>query len=297
MEKNKQTQWEGKSRGGSLGYLCFVLTIKHLGIKAAYALLFVVVPYFIPFSPKSTSAIWIYNRRILKYGVLSAFFGIFKHYYRFGQTIIDKIAIVNGLEHRYKYSFENYDEFLTVLNSGSGVVMIGAHVGSWEIGAPFFDEYGKKINIVMYDAEYRKIKEVIERNAAKNYKVIALGEEPLESIIKIKHAIDAGEYVCFQGDRFAREESTLPHRFMGSEVKFPAGPFTVASRMRVPVVFYFAMREKGLRYRFHFVVAHAVERKEKLSVEQQLLDQYVATLEDVVRRYPDQWFNFYKFWN
>ena len=32
--------------------------------------------------------------------------------------------------------------------------MIGAHVGNWEIGAPFFDEYGKKINIVMFDAEH-----------------------------------------------------------------------------------------------------------------------------------------------
>ena len=29
-----------------------------------------------------------------------------------------------------------------------------AHVGNWEIGAPFFDEY--KINIVMFDAEHER---------------------------------------------------------------------------------------------------------------------------------------------
>ena len=41
--------------------------------------------------------------------------------------------------------------------------MIGAHVGNWEIGAPFFDEYGKKINIVMFDAEHKRIKEILEK--------------------------------------------------------------------------------------------------------------------------------------
>ena len=50
--------------------------------------------------------------------------------------------------------------FLDVLNGNTGVIMIGAHVGNWEIGAPFFDEYGKKINIVMFDAEHKRIKEI-----------------------------------------------------------------------------------------------------------------------------------------
>lgn len=322
-----------------MGHLCFILTIKYLGVKAAYALLLVVVPYFIPFSPKSTVAVWGYNRRILNYGRLRSMFKIFEHYYRFGQTIIDKIAIINGMADRYKYDFENYDQFLKVLDSGQGVVMIGAHVGSWEIGAPFFDDYGKKINIVMYDAEYQNIKNVIERNAVKNYRVIPLGEDSLESVLRIKRAIDGGEYVCFQGDRFINGKGASARTFMGSEALFPAGPFLIASRMRVPVVFYFAMREKGRRYRFHFVIAGPATPAESAALaepaqrawsarpagftqpaepatpaqlaqpaapagprksiapEKQILTQYIAALENIVRTYPQQWFNFYKFWS
>lgn len=86
-----------------------------------------------------------------------------ENYYRLGQILIDKVAIGNGMTGKYHFKFENYQAFLDVLNGNTGVIMIGAHVGNWEIGAPFFDEYGKKINIVMFDAEHERIKEIWKR--------------------------------------------------------------------------------------------------------------------------------------
>ena len=44
------------------------------------------------------------------------------------------------------------------------VIMIGAHVGNWEIGTPLFNDYIKKMNVVMYDAEHQKIKEILKKN-------------------------------------------------------------------------------------------------------------------------------------
>ncbi len=281
-----------------MGHLFFIFTIKHLGIRAAYILLLFVVPYFVPFSPKSTKAIWYYNRRILKYNCLKAAWMILVSYYRFGQTIIDKIAVLNGLADRYTFDFDSYQDFIDVLNSGDGVVIIGAHVGSWEVGSPFFSDYGRKINIVMLDAEYQKIKETIEADVAeKNYKVIPLTNDSLDSIIRIKAAVDAKEYVCFQGDRFMSDHKVIVADFLGESARFPSGPFLVASRLRVPVVFYYAMREKNCRYRFFFTIADPIDRKAGIAAEQQLFDQYKTLLESVVKKYPQQWFNFYQFWN
>ena len=45
--------WEGKTRGGVLGYKIFVWTLKNLGIPFAYILLYPVVTYFIFASPKA----------------------------------------------------------------------------------------------------------------------------------------------------------------------------------------------------------------------------------------------------
>ena len=84
---------------------------------------------------------------------------------------------------------------------------------------------------------------------------------------------------------------------MGKEAFFPAGPFLLASRMKVPVVFYFAMREQGRTYHFHFTLINKISRCKDKKPEQQLLEQYASTLEKLLEQYPDQWFNYYKFWN
>ena len=71
-------EWNGKTRGGSFGYGFFIFLIKHLGLNAAYAFLFVVVPYFVPFAPKATAASWKYWRKIHNKSVLCTIGKIFQ---------------------------------------------------------------------------------------------------------------------------------------------------------------------------------------------------------------------------
>jgi len=289
--------WEGKTRGGSFGYLFFIGLIKYIGIRAAYVFLAFVVVYFIPFAPKATACTWQYARKTLKLSRLKSIGLLFKNYYRLGQILIDKIAINSGLTDKYKFKFEHYQEFLDVLNSQQGVIMMGGHIGNWEIGAPFFGDYGKNINIVMYDAEYQKIKDVIEKNTNDhNYKIIPVNNDTLTHVFQISEALNNHEYVCFQGDRYVNADKLLTATFMGREAKFPAGPFLLASRLKVPVVFYFAMREKPMTYHFRFTLAEPVARTKDKKPEQALFEQYVANFEHILTEYPEQWFNYYDFW-
>ena len=287
MRKDKKA-WSGKSRGGSFGYRFFIFLICKIGIRAAYAFLSLVVIYFIPFAPKATKSIWRYNRGILGYGILKSLIKLYRHYYVFGQTIIDKIAIFNGLSGKYQFEFENYKDFLNLLDSGPTII-IGGHIGCWEIGGRFFGDYATKLNVVMFDGEYQKIKATVNSSDI-GYKIIAINEGSIESLLRIKQAIDHGECVCFQGDRFMEESHTCPVNFMGKEALFPQGPSLLASKFATPVIFYFAMREKGMRYRFIF-------RTIKPGLTQdEILGKYVEVFEQVVRSYPQQWFNFYDLW-
>ncbi len=245
--------------------------------------------YFVPFAPKATRAIWKYNRTILQYSRVKSFFKLYQHYYVFGQTIVDKVALNKGLANKFSYRFDNYQEFLRVINSGP-VIMIGAHVGCWEIGSAFFSEYKKKINVVMWDAEYQKIKNMIDAETHR-YNVIPINEGSIEALVSVKSAIDRSEPVCFLGDRYFSKESATAVKFMGKDFLFPKGPTLLAAKFKVPVIFYFAMKEKKRSYRFCF---HIVE--EEMSQEA-LLQSYASTLEEIVTRYPQQWFNFYDTWN
>lgn len=295
MPKRSEKQWDGKSRGGRFGYQFFVYTIRLLGIRCAYCFLAFIVIYFIPFAPKATKAIWKYNRQIRGLGVWASIKELYCHYYVFGQTLIDRVAMKGGLADKYHYAFDNYDRFLEILNSGQGVVMIGAHIGCWEAGAGFFGSYGKNINIVMLDAEHKQIKEVLDENADKenNYKIIPLNKDIIEAMLQIKIALNNGEYICFNGDRYMAKEHVATIDFFGTHAMFPMGLFKIAAKCRVPIVFYYSMREPDCTYRFMFEEA-VIDRK---TTPEMILEQYAHSLEKVVRKYPRQWFNFYDFWN
>lgn len=295
MADSKNKQWSGKSRGGRFGHQFFVYIIRLLGIRCAYCFLSLIVIYFIPFAPKATKAIWRYHRRVRGVGVAAAVIELYRHYFVFGQTLIDKCAMKSGLASRYNYKFDNYDRFLEMINSGEGVVMIGAHAGCWEAGTSFFGTYGKRINIVMFDAEHRAIKEVVEESAVQHddFKIVAINRDPIEAMLQIKIALNNGEYVCFNGDRYLDRHSAATVELMHKPALLPTGPFKIALKCRVPIVFYYAMREKRRTYKFIFEMP-TIDRSTTVD---SLIQQYIESLERLIAKYPRQWFNFYDFWN
>lgn len=294
MGSSSQKQWDGKSRGGRFGHQFFVGLIRLFGVKCAYCFLAFIVIYFIPFAPKATRAIWQYNRRIRGLGVCSSIKELYCHYFVFGQTLIDKIAIKGGMSDSYNFKFENYKRFSEILENSNGLIMIGAHIGCWEAGAGYFSEYGKKLNIVMLDAEHQQIKDVLEQSAEQrdSFNLIPLNQDGIGAMLQIRIALNNGEFVCFNGDRYMAEDNVAKVEFLGAEAKFPLGIFKIAQKCRVPIVFYYAMRESGCTYRFIFEEP-LLEGKYKA---EDLLREYTQSLEKVVTKYPRQWFNFYNFW-
>lgn len=293
-------EWKGRSRGGRTGYLIFIFLLRHLGLGAAYTLLSLVSLYYIPAAPHSTSEIWRYARRILHYGRLRSAFFIYRNYFAFGQSIIDKVAISSGLEDRFKYEFEGADPVFEAFRNRTGIVTIGAHFGNWAAGEPFFRDFGAILNIVMYDNEHADIKKVLERNSeyGKSFKIIPVNKDNLAHVFMITEALDRGEAVSFLGDRYLNQDKLMESTLLGRKVKFPSGPFLISSRMKVPVCFYFAVREKGRCYRFRFVKADVPQRsKDCPHPEQYVLDQFASVLAGEMLRHPEQWYNYYDFWN
>ena len=292
-------QWEGRTRGGAFGYLFFIRLVKIFGLGAAYAFLCIVVLYFIPFAPKRTKSVWVYSRKILGLSIVRSSLAVVSSYYAFGQSIIDKVVTGMGLSDRFTYSFDRHDLILEPVGKKQGCVVIGAHVGSWQMGAPFFGPNGAKVNVVMYDNEYRNIKKVLERNTDQcQFNVIPVNEEDWSFLISITSAVRNGELVCFQGDRYMKEDRVFRAEFLGHEAEFPAGPFILAARLGCPVVFYYAMRGRGRNYRFIFrTPGMELADRGNMKEEEYIFRAYVASLESVVREYPEQWFNYYDFWN
>src|SRR6478672_8713153 len=106
------SKWDGKSRGTVLGYKIFVFFIKKAGIQSAYFILYFVASYYFLFLKKSNQAIFYYFHQRLGYSYWKAKRMVFKSYYTFGQTIIDKISISAGMRDKFTYEFDGVEKLI-----------------------------------------------------------------------------------------------------------------------------------------------------------------------------------------
>lgn len=287
------SEWDGKSKGTVLGYKIFVWLIRKAGVQAAYTLLFFVASYYFLFLTESNRAIYYYFRKRLKYPLLKARFSVFKSYFTFGQTIIDKIAISAGLRDQFTYEFDGIETLKNLLNEKKGGVLISAHMGNFEIAEHFFAEidFDMEINLVTIDQEHTAIKTYLESIKKPSIKLILIKED-MSHIFEINEALSKNELVCFTGDRYVRGTKHLKAPLLNKEANFPAGPFMIASRLGVPVVYVYVMKEPNLHYHLY-----AREAKVKHRDAHGLLQSYTESVESMINKYPLQWFNYFDFWD
>lgn len=288
------SQWDGKSKGTVLGYRIFVFLIQKAGIKAAYVLLYFVASYYFLFLKKSNKAIFYYFNQRLGYSNFKSKKMVFKSYYTFGQTIIDKISISAGMRNKFTYEFDGIEILKNLLAEKKGGVLISAHVGNFEIAEHFLGDIDIdfQINLVTTDLEHSDIKKYLETVTQKPTVKFIIIKDDLSHIFEINAALANNELVCFTGDRYFEGTKSLSEKILGQEANFPAGPFLIASRLKVPVVFVYVMKEPNLHYHLYAREAAVKHRDEK-----GLLKAYIESVENILQKYPLQWFNYFDFWN
>ncbi|MCM4169041.1 Lipid A biosynthesis lauroyltransferase [Arenibacter antarcticus] len=287
-------QWKGKSRGSVLGYKIFVFCIKNFGIRSAYFILYFVAFYFCFFSPKSTTSSYYYFRKRLDYSIFKSILSIYKSYYVFGQTILDKVAISSGLRDKFTYHFDGVENLQQTLTDKKGGILISAHLGNFEIAEFFLDELdgNSNIHLLTTDAEHKAIKEYLSRYTRKSKTKFIILKDDLSHIFEMNAALANNQIVCMTGDRYAQSAKQLTAPILGKEAQFPAGPFLLGSRFQVPVLFVYVMKETNSHYHLYARKANFKHRD-----AQGLLQNYVSSMEWIIKQYPLQWFNYFDFWN
>ena len=294
--------WDGKTRGNRFGYNFFILILKYIGISFAYFFLCFVVTYFVFFAPSSTKYTYRYYRRIWKFNPLKSILHVFKNYHVFGQVIIDKAASLLGFGNKFEYAYDGEEYIHAMTENKTSGFMMGAHIGNREIAGHLLNRFYTKVNIVLVDAEQRNIKELLEQNTAhkpQNVNLISLKND-FSHIYEINAAVKKSELLCIHADRFLEKTDVVAVNFLGQTANFPLGPFQMAVTLRLPVVYVFSVKENKRKYHFYGIPSDLkpedYTQHSKNEVAKTLLLEYVSALESMVKQYPDQWFNYYDFW-
>ena len=290
--------WTGRTRGGYFGNWFFIQLVRVCGVHCAYAWLVFVAAYFTLASPRS----YRFSIQFLEsvFGQQSWWkrpFLVYRHFFSHGVTLLDRLAFFIG-RNKFECRLTGDELLKEQLDQGKGVILLGAHVGSWEIGGQLLVSLGKPVNLVVMEKEATQIRVLFERALrGRQFRLLTIDDHPLRSI-PIIAALRRGEIVALHGDRsFGGADLSIP--FLGAPARFPLGAYRLSAASGAPIFHVFSLREKIGQYRFFAHPAKAVGRELLRAGDDAIRPyvlQFVERLTHVVRQYPFQWCNFYPFW-
>jgi predicted LPLAT superfamily acyltransferase len=224
---------------------------------------------------------------------------VLRHQHAFASTLHDRVFFVSGNLANLKVSISGAEAVDGALAKKRGCILVGSHLGSFEVLRTLGRLGGKTVNVVMHEANARKMQAALARLApGLQARVIAAGQA--DAMLRIKECLERGEIVGILGDRVLGGERALTRTFLGQAARFPLGPWLLAAALGVPLALFFGLYGGADRYDVRFELlseGERVPRSERGATAEHWLEQYVARLEHYARGAPYNWFNFYDFWD
>lgn len=244
---------------------------------------------------KSRGIIYRYFRERFGYSPLKAAWWTYKNHCRFSEAVIDKFAMYAGK--KFDIDVEGYEHFLHLAEQPDGFVMLSAHVGNYEIAGYTLVAKKKPINALVYFGEKQTVMQNREMMfASTNIRMISVKSD-MSHLFEIDHILQNGETLSMPADRILGSPKAIEAEFLGAKARFPQGPFSVTAMRGLDVLAVNVMKTSWKHYRVYvtpLVYDKGAPRKTQTA---ELSRAYVGELERIVRLYPEQWYNYYAFWN
>ncbi len=197
---------------------------------------------------------------------------------------LDDIIAVEGLEH-----------FDRALLEGKGVIAVTSHVGNWELLGMYIARKGYPVTAVAREINNEGIDQMMKEFRQKNGTPTIMRKNDLGTVKRIIQALRDNRLLAVLIDQDARVPAVFVD-FFGKPARTPSGPVSIAMSTDSPLLVGFIVREKDNRHRIIIKPApikKSGERKENVLHNTWIITQMV---EEIIRRYPDQWVWMHRRW-
>lgn len=285
-------------RGNRAAWGILIWLAHHVGRSATRLLLYPITLYFVLFARPALRAVAPFLTRAL--GRPIGWRDCFHQVHVFASTILDRVYLLAGDYGQFQADLHGLEELKRCLDLGQGCILLGSHLGSFEIVRTIGVCQKKlEIKVIMHQENAPMMREAFRQlNAAVADTVIPAGRP--DTMLRVKECLDRGGVVGILGDRPVKQDQVVPCTFFGQLAAFPAGPMRLAAVLKVPIFLFFGLYRGGNRYEIHFerfAEALSIDRQERDQQTRQWVQRYADRLEHYCRLAPDNWFNFYDFWS
>ena len=293
-----QPEWVTAPERGTINMLRVMtfLSLK-LGRRVGRIALYGIAGYFYLFAPTPGRHIRTYLRHALRREPTGR--DHFRLLLSFSSTIHDRVYLLNEQYDLFDISVEGVDIVKARIDRGEGILLMGAHMGSFEImRALGRRQPGLKVAMAMYAENAGKINTTMAAvNPRLANDIIPLGT--IDSMLRIQARLDGGSCVGVLGDRTIGAEAVHRVRFLGAPAHFPTSAMRLAAVLRREVIFMTGLYRGGNRYHIVFDELADFRRTgaaDRSAAVAAAIERYAALLERYCTSDPYNWFNFFDIW-
>jgi len=293
--------WLERPEGGS-GAAMRILVGVALGVGRGVARLALlpITAYFMARRGPERRASRAYLTRAL--GRPPTWLQIARHFHTFAGVTLDRVYFLTGELHRFDMRLIGIEKLHHAMDLGRGVLLIGAHVGSFDALRAASTLRPEVTVRVVLDADHSPALSAILRqlNPRIAAGIINPRKDGTAVALEIGAALNQGALVTMLADRGRPGNATATVDFLGQPAAFPTAPWQIAAALHVPIVMCVGLYRGGNRYDLHFEIVTEqlqVDRKERQKQLRGVMQDFANRLADLLRAAPYNWFNFYDFWN
>ncbi|MEK7486796.1 MAG: lysophospholipid acyltransferase family protein, partial [Planctomycetota bacterium] len=171
----------------------------------------------------------------------------------------------------------------------------------WELGGIYLATQGYPLTVISLRTGDREIAEYRDQvRMTHGIRVLYLDpqESPMQSALTMVSALRNGEVLAMLGDRATGAEKIAVELFH-RKYWFPSGPYLLSLITQTPLIPAFVVLE-GLSYKLileePFMVEHQ-RGKNREVILAEAASKMAMIFEKYIRRYPNQWYNWYPTWD
>jgi KDO2-lipid IV(A) lauroyltransferase len=220
----------------------------------------------------------------------------FRNYYSIGISFLEIVAIPFSSEEEINSIVVNHDSeiFHTSSYDESGLLLLTAHYGNWELGAVYVGMLlDKTLHVLAKKQSNILVADWIKKGREKfGNKEILLGS----SIRELYKTLRNKGYVGMVGDQRGPKDG-LKVDFFGQRTSIFTGTATIALKTKVPIIVPIFTRQPDNKYLISFdEISYADLDGTPEEMELAITQRYMKILQQKIENHPEQWLWMHDIW-
>jgi predicted LPLAT superfamily acyltransferase len=303
------SHWAAQKERGSFALMKLTaLALHHAGRRPLAPVLYLIVLYFFVFSARARRNVRDYQQHLATWSgrdeLRPTTRRVFGQFMAFGESLLDRLDAWRGRLGYDQVELCDPHGVREQLRAGEhqarGQILVGAHLGNLEV-CRAMAELGEQVtlNVLVHTQRVAHFNRLQQQAGDRHLNLLQVSELDAATMLDLSQRLDRGEWLAIAGDRVPLHGGrSVVVDFLGAPAAFPQGPWLLAGLLRCPVNLMCCLKIDG-RYRIvlePFLAQPQWQRGQRDAAIEVWVRRYAERLGQLCLEAPQQWFNFFAFW-